>query len=123
MINPKWPWLGASPDGLIAQNGELLGGIEIKCPYSKRHMLVSESCEDKNFFMVNTELGPTLKKSHYYYYQCQGVMNIVGLQWMDFVVYTEKDLYVERINCDSSLWKSVILPKLAEFYKNYVLTL
>ena len=32
MINPKWPWLGASLDWLTIQDGMLVVGIEIKCP-------------------------------------------------------------------------------------------
>ena len=35
IINPQWPWLGASPDGVLVSNGRVVGGIEIKCPFSK----------------------------------------------------------------------------------------
>ncbi len=121
MINPKWPWLGASPDGLLAQDGTLVGGVEIKCPFTKRDMMISDACNDKTFFMADTTSGPKLKESHPYYYQCQGVMNIVGLSWIDFIVYTEKDLFVQRLTRDTFMWQNAMLPKLVNFYKNFVL--
>jgi hypothetical protein len=50
VINPKWPWLGCSPDGLCINN-DSYKIIEIKCPFSKRHLSVREACNDKNFCM------------------------------------------------------------------------
>ena len=32
IINPKWPWLGTSPDGIVFVN-EKIRAVEIKCPY------------------------------------------------------------------------------------------
>lgn len=35
------PWIGASPDSLVYnKEGKLIGGIEIKCPFSKKDMTV-----------------------------------------------------------------------------------
>ena len=56
-----------------------------------------------------------------YFYQCQGIVNILGLQWIDFVVYTDVDMYVERIHKDTNLWKRTMLPKLPSFYLTFVL--
>ena len=39
IINPKWPWLGVSADGLLIENGKVVGGMEIKCPYSKKRQI------------------------------------------------------------------------------------
>ena len=47
--------------------------------------------------------------------------NIINLQWIDFVVYTNKDLHVERICKDGSLWEKVMLPELASFYFSFIL--
>ena len=121
MINPKWPWLGASPDGLVSHEGKLVGGVEIKCPYSKREMTIADACKSKTFFLKESDSGPQLKESHAYFYQCQGLMNIVGISWLDFVVYTEKEVFVQRLNRDSLFWEKDMLPKLASFYKTYIL--
>lgn len=82
-----------------------------------------DACKDKKFCMQMSDTGPRLKKSHVYSYQCQGVMNILGLEWLDFVVYTEKDLHEERIPCDKQLWNEKMLPKLTDFYKDFLLEL
>eukprot|EP00112_Aurelia_sp_Birch-Aquarium-sp1_P024601 Seg784.12 transcript_id=Seg784.12/GoldUCD/mRNA.D3Y31 product="hypothetical protein" protein_id=Seg784.12/GoldUCD/D3Y31 len=94
IINPRWPWLGASPDGVLIDAGKVAGGIEIKCPFSKKKMNIADVCKEKNFFLEMSPCGPKLKSSHAYFYQYQGIMNIVGLQSIDFVVYTEKEMFV-----------------------------
>ena len=40
IINPQWPWLGCSPDGIVFENDIAVGCIEVKCPYSKRDMTI-----------------------------------------------------------------------------------
>lgn len=67
--------------------------------------------------MVNGK--PELKLKHQYFYQCQGVMGICDLTELDFIVYTEKRLYVQTIQFDEKLWKEKMLPKLTTFYFDF----
>eukprot|EP00112_Aurelia_sp_Birch-Aquarium-sp1_P003430 Seg1383.7 transcript_id=Seg1383.7/GoldUCD/mRNA.D3Y31 product="hypothetical protein" protein_id=Seg1383.7/GoldUCD/D3Y31 len=53
IINPRWPWLGASPDGVLIDAGKVAGGIEIKCPFSKKEMNIADACKEKKFFLGN----------------------------------------------------------------------
>ena len=39
IINPKYPWLGASPDGIITKGGESYL-IEVKCPSTRRDFMI-----------------------------------------------------------------------------------
>ena len=48
-----------------------------------------------------------LKRDHEYYAQVQGQMGITGSKWCDFIVYTSKGLYVERIAFDPDYWKNL----------------
>ena len=48
-------------------------------------------------------------------------MNILGLEWIDFVVFSLMDFHVERINVDNQLWTSRMLPRLTEFYVDFIL--
>jgi len=112
IINPKWPWLGCSPDGIISNEK----AVEIKCPFSKKDLTILECCEDKNFFLKIADGKPYLKRNHNHFYQCQGVMAICELKQIDFIVYTEKSLFVENISFDSKLWDSTILSSLTKFY-------
>ena len=121
IINPKWPWLAASPDGLVIADNKCSGAVEVKCPYSKLDMEISEACKDKSFFMEMKPTGPSLKPTHAYFYQCQGIMNIAEIPWIDFIVYTTKDMTVQRIQRDRILWKNKMLPELTSFFLEYIL--
>lgn len=61
-----------------------------------------------------------LKRNHGYYFQCQGVMAITETEQLDFVVWTTKDFFVETIRFDRTKWTQETLPKLTEFYFNYM---
>ena len=119
-----YPWLGASPDFLIHDEYEDVSPFglgEVKCPFSKKDQTIKESCKDPNFFLADIDGKIGLKKNHNYYYQVQGAMATLNLQWRDFVVFTNKDLHVQRIYFDNVLWENVMVPELTTFYFQYVL--
>ena len=119
-----YPWLGASPDFLIHDEYEDMSPFglgEVKCPFSKKDQTMKESCKDPNFFLADIDGKIGLKKNHNYYYQVQGAMATLNLQWCDFVVFTNKDLHVQRIYFDNVLWENVMVPELTTFYFQYVL--
>ena len=68
--------------------------------------------------MKMTPDGIKLKETCTYFYQCQGVLNLTNLEWIDFVVYTTKELFVQHIEGDI-LWIVKMLPKLMPFYVKY----
>ena len=123
VVNRTSPWLGASPDFLISDTQEAspLGIGEIKCPYSKRELSIKEACEDLTFYLGTANGKVNLKQQHVYYYQLQGTMATLKVQWSDFIVYTSKDLHVERVYFDSDFWEKVMLPELTNFYFTYIL--
>ena len=125
IVNRAYPWLGASPDILISdvQETSPLDIGEIKCTYSKKELSIEDLCKDNDFYlsMINGKAG--LKKDHVYYYQLQGTMAALKLQWADFIVYTTKGLHVERIYFNSKLWEQVMVPELTNFYFMYILPL
>ena len=81
-------------------------------PYSKRGITIENAVKDKSFFLQPFSKGIQLKRRHAYHFQCQGLVNILNLPWIDFIVYTEEDLHVEKIHRDVDLWKTVMLPEL-----------
>ena len=98
---PKWPWLGCSPVGNVFESNIPVGCLEVKCPFSKRDMTIREACmSDKNLFLRLVDDCVQHKRKHSYYYQCQGVLNLLGYDWIAFVVYTTKDVHVELIRKD-----------------------
>ena len=123
VISEEYPFLGASPDGLIfyPNSSDQFGVLEVKCPYSYRNCTPMEACSNKDFCSslvnVSCENVPRLKHDHQYYSQVQGQMAIAGRKWCDFVIYTEKGLNIERISFDENFWQD-LLPKLIDFFDN-----
>ena len=48
-------------------------------------------------------------------------VNILQLEWIEFVAYTTKESLFGRIECDAALWKDKMLPQLSAFYASYIL--
>ena len=124
VIDPVNPWLAASPDNLVHDPSmdNPNGIVEYKNPYSARDMSLMEAAEQtKDFCLKKGEDGRlTLNHSHPYYYQIQATMFCTKRTWCDFVVRTNKDLYIERLSYREEFWK-VVLPKLRSFYFDAIL--
>jgi len=95
-------WAGCSPDGLIG----LVGGIEIKCPYGKRHM--DEEDEFK-----------TLEEQPHYHDQIQFSLWVCERAWWDFWQWSPQRTKLERVLPDSK-WRTKNLPKLKAFWEEYL---
>lgn len=120
-ISKETPGLGASLDRLVydpsSKNGTL-GGLEVKCPYSKRGQSIEQACSDKKFFMTIENGNPVLKREHAYFYQIQGQMYVCNLPWVDFVVWLGNEaVAVQRVLFDSEWWYKEAMPALLYFYK------
>ncbi|CAG9763623.1 unnamed protein product [Ceutorhynchus assimilis] len=113
-IDPNHPFLGASPDGLIGEKGI----IEVKYLPSIKGKLVASEVRHC-YSIINNEIK--LKQNHNYFYQVQGQLNITNRDFCDFVIYTDDDFHIERINIDRELWSTTMLPKLTTFYVNSIL--
>ena len=73
---------GASPDGLIYSDEELVGGLEIKCPKLNTHLATLDAGK--------------MPASHRL--QVQGGLWITGAQWWDFASYFPGlPMFIERI--------------------------
>lgn len=82
------PYLGASPDGLVGEDGM----VEVKCLHSVQEEDLPEAVKDKQkgLCLEKSKNGKLqLKKTHYYYFQVQGQLNLWKRQWCAFVVFTK----------------------------------
>ena len=71
-INPKWPFIGASPDGIVKCDCCAEGVVEIKCPYKHRENTIEYAAvNDKQFCLTKQGDLLQLSRSHEYYYQVQ----------------------------------------------------
>ena len=69
-INPAYPHLGASPDGIVSCDCCGEGVVEIKCPYNERECSLQNGVENVDFLEQSAD-GLHLKETHVYYYQVQ----------------------------------------------------
>ena len=105
VLNPEWPFLGASPDGTVHCDCCGSGVVEIKCPYCHRH----DSAIENQPCLVDNGDRLQLDCSHAYYYQVQTQIFVSNIDYCDFCVCTfpsggEPSLHVERTLPDSEFW-------------------
>lgn len=120
--NSKFAWLGGSPDGLVYDRDvQKEGLLEVKCPSRGKGATCQQIFSQKGFYMVKGKDGTfSLDKKSEYYYQIQGCLNILGLDFCDFAVYTEQDIHIQRIARDEKFFEEM-LAKLKEFYFRFYL--
>ena len=106
-VDIERPYLGASPDGIINCNCCGKGVLEVKCPFCIKEGLPGD-LDQTNFCMTKQDDLWTLKRNHAYYYQIQLQLEVCKLSYCDFVVWTEKDFAVERIDADKQFFNSVL---------------
>lgn len=92
VLHPRLDWAGASPDGLIGEDGL----IEIKCPKTATH--------------IDTLLGAPIDDR--YVKQMQWQMLCTNREWCDFVSYdprmpAEMQISVQRVTREEALIRSL----------------
>ncbi|KAK3092994.1 hypothetical protein FSP39_009776 [Pinctada imbricata] len=124
MVNPKFPFLGASVDGKVHCDKCGIGIVEVKCPYGSKQAadvkpwreILPEKCATDQHFYCTLENGKVkLKPDHNYMFQIQGQLAICEKPWVDFVIWTKKGISCERYLFDEKMWEEM-LPKLKNFY-------
>lgn len=128
IINPKYPHLGASPDALSSCKCHGKGCVEVKCPFCIKDITISEAISKGVSICLEQSLDRlTLKRNHPYWYQVQLQLGVSKLPHADFVVWTTKDIHIERIEANdefiesqlkvaSDVYISGILPELLAKY-------
>ena len=118
-VSPQYPYLGASPDGVVSCSchGECL--LEIKCPYKYRTGLKNWQI-DKNFPI---DSSGEIETSHRYYTQVQGQMFILNKEYCDFFVWTPLETHENylllRVQKDDNFIKTM-LPRLGYFFHAFL---
>ena len=119
IVNKEFLFLGGTPDGKVCDDGNC-GIIECKCPYSARNFMIDEAIDKIPNFMLQyiSDGSKKLNRNHVYYSQVQGQLMVSGADFCDFVVFTQKDLFVQRIFPDIA-YMTDMLVKLSLFFQNY----
>ena len=67
VINPEWPFIGATPDGMVSCDCCGKGVMEIKCPYCHKGQSIEVSTQDMKFCIQKNADG-VLALEHSYAY-------------------------------------------------------
>lgn len=100
-VHPDFEWLGASPDGLIGDDGL----IEIKCPFGKRYDI--------------NPLFSTIDQQMHYYAQIQYQLFCTGRTWCHFYQWNSYGHSLEMVNFDPQFIEDT-LPQLQDFYSCFI---
>ena len=120
LLNNQWPFLGASPDGLISCKCCGQGALEVKCPYSCRDIPSSEYASKQNFMLSPAQRKYALKQDHHYNYQVQCQLFISGAQHAHSLVWTPHETHIETILQDKSFFE-MNASKSENFFKSCIL--
>lgn len=115
VINPKFYFLGASPDGLLHGRETFL--VEIKCVHNTENLQLEELCLKPGFCLQHIDGVFQLKTNHQNYYQMQGQMAMCNIKKCLFVLLynVKKDPYIEEVYFNEEKWK-FIFEKVQKFY-------
>lgn len=109
ITSDKFDFVGCSPDGLIKEDGNYIGGLEIKCPGIKSHVK----------YLRQQQIPNEYKYQVYNYFLCAD-----SIQWLDFVSYCpefkNKPLFIHRITRQEIEQELYILEvQIEKFWKKY----
>lgn len=122
LVSQENPLIRATPDGIVSCKCCGSGLLEIKCPFTSGYLTGIELAQIPGYHVTTTgEDGKVqLKLSSPWYTQIQTQLGVSGLPWCDFVMFTQKDITVERIFFDKSMF-SENEKKAMKCYNRFVL--
>lgn len=126
-ISTEWPFLAASPDGVIKCTCCKEGVLEIKCPYNGREDRARVLATQDSSCITIVDGAMKLREHHPYYYQIQMQMFVCKVNYCDFVLWTLKDFIAIRVHKDAQFctkmvkrceeyFKLILLPELCFHY-------
>lgn len=113
-LHPEYPFLGASPDGLVQCDCCGRGVLEIKCPFCLTKKDIYAAAEDKQFCLKNDNGTLRLNHRHKFYHQVQLQLLLTGAKYCDFMVWAEvagsddNETFLERIEPDRTFTEQAV---------------
>ena len=120
MCAEDYPFLGASPDGIVTCDCCPPAVVEVKCSYTHRDKTLEElqavvsNGADPSMCL---DADMTLKKSHRYYTQVQGQLFVAKAMKCYFVFWVNDGLLVvDEVQRDDAFIQAMV-PRLQKFVK------
>lgn len=120
LVSSKYPFLAASPDGVVECSCHGKGCVEMKCTWSHRDKTVQEAAEEPGTCLIITsDKTLKLKTSHIYYAKYNSIWKPQILHIVIFFYCTTCDSHKERILYDKKFWGKS-LPKAKAFFEKCI---
>ena len=118
-VDKELHFLGASPDGLIDEDGL----VEIKCPLTAKDLTAQEAAESLTYMkgVFDKKDSDAMSRTHKYFYQVQGQLHIARRQCCIFAVGTPKYMKWIRVDRDDDFWDRHMKDFLIRFYQECML--
>lgn len=124
IVCEKQPWLCASLDGVVIDDGCVVRLVEIKCPIKCKDKPVvdreNETCNVKYLYFKNGEVE--LKKNEPYFTQIQVQLYVTGMFTCDLFVYSQLNdgCCTIPVNRDESFLQQAILGAESFYFNHYL---
>ena len=105
-ISKDYPFIAASPDGLVECSCHHKVLLEIKCQFIYRGLSIREYASKAQSCLIIENHTIKLKRNHPCYYQVQCQMGVTERSWCDFFVISTKDNFCEMVYFDSNFWET-----------------
>ena len=121
MVSTKYPYLGASPDGIVKCSCCPNHVLEIKCPYAYKDKDIEFICSQRDYHLYKDNGRVLLKKTSPWFTQVQMQMYLANCDSCDLAVYTKVAPYltIVKIAFDGEWWLKQ-LPVLEKFFMTLV---
>ena len=118
-VDREFPFLGASPDGLIDEDGL----VEIKCPLTAKDLTAQEAAEALTHMKsVFDKKNPNvMNQKHKFFCQVQGQLHISQREYCIFAVWTPNYMKWIRVDKDDVFWDHHMKNFLIRFYHKCML--
>ncbi|KAK3086590.1 hypothetical protein FSP39_020732 [Pinctada imbricata] len=116
-ISPKQPFIAASPDGLVRCQCCGEGLLEIKCTFTHQHKYTKQIASEENYNVLLENGQVKLKRNCSWYCQIQTQLFATGKSWCDFVLFTHKDIAIDRIYFNEEFFDRCLNKATAFFLK------
>jgi len=123
LVNPNFPFCGASPDQIVKIEG-VLYLVETKCPFNPymRKKKLKFKFREENFYVNYGQDGkPFLKRSHDYFYQVQLQLFVANLESAFFVMYVPPDDLEYFLIKRDDVFLAEVLSDLKAVYQEHLL--
>lgn len=109
IVNQKFPYFAASPDGLVNCDCHGDGCVVVKC-------LKILSCEASmevltskpNNILNKHENEYSIEETHEFFYQIQLYIHLVELEYCDFIIWSPNEMLPLRIYPDLDFWEEAM---------------